>query len=118
MYNITTFAEAKAANQAAGEHFYDDRTKGTFGLRMLEFTVPVRGGAFVLATMRRDRASQRKYAVRFISNETGKVHILDVHQFPASHPAHSNARSLGQTWEHGCQVCRNVGHTIIQPCKE
>lgn len=116
---IRTYEEAKAANEAAGQFFYTERTKGSFGLRMLEHTYPVDNGAFVIASVRRDRAAKRRYEVRFISSATGKLHMLDnVESRDASFGAQSVARTLADTWQHGCQICRAVGHGPHEPCKE
>src|SRR5690348_3108635 len=116
---ITTYEQAKAANEAAGQHFYAEQQKGAFGLRILDHVFPVDNGAFVVASIRRDRTVKRRYEVRFISNTTGKLYMLDaapVHY--ASFGAQSAAQTLAKTWAHGCQICRAVGHGPHEPCKE
>lgn len=116
---INTIEDARAANEAAGQHFFAQRAKGSFGLRMLDHIWPVHGGAFVVATVRRDRSVKRRYEVRFISEATGKLHMIE------NAPAHASSfgaqfagRTLAEIWKHGCQICRAVGHGPHEPCKE
>lgn len=117
MTRITTYEEARAANEAAGQHFFAERTKGSYGLRMLDHVFPVSNGAFVIASTRRDRSAKRRYEVRFISEVTGKLHVLDnVPTHDASFGARSAARTLADTWQYGCQICRKVGHGPHEPC--
>ena len=86
-----------------------------FGLQIGQAFYGTEHGAFFVTSSRRDRSDKRTYQVRFIDGLTGKVVVLR-EDYQSNYGAASGAKTLAVAYQHGCTVCRRLGHSPSLPC--
>lgn len=87
--------EIKAANEAAGLHFFEADTMAFFRSRVSASVYPTGDGAFFVTSERQDDNAPRLYTVRYAAGD-GHTHTLDPFNGLSRRSAHGHARLLAQ----------------------
>lgn len=117
MTPINSYEEAYKANQKAGGAMFTSPTpkRTMFGLQLGTSFYPTDHGAYFVTSTKRARNDSRTYQVRFISGSTGRV-VMVMEGYQSNYGANNRAKSHALAYQHGCQLCRKVGHSPADAC--
>ncbi len=87
-----------------------------YGLSIAPTFHPTDHGAYFVTSIKRKRGDKRMYQVRFLDGESGRV-VLVHDGYETNYGARMRAEREAEGNQHGCRLCRELGHSPAVACR-